>query len=462
MGQEKPQQSTSSREASVFEPTAAGERISSVDILRGFAVLGILLINITSFGFPSNGEKDLSSAASIANPNLAAWLITSVLFEGKMRATFSMLFGAGIVLFTTRAEARQDGSASMELYYRRLLWLLAFGFLHAAFLWNGDVLYEYAVGGALLYPFRKLQPRILLSAGSLLLLIGAVQRVPSQWEIEEKRKAAVEANAAQAAGATLSDKQRDAQEEWTSQMRSLKPNDTQIAKEITDHQQGYWSVFLLRQRDGSEGGAFSSSWDTASMMLLGMGLLKLGVFSAARSRHFYWALMIVGYCAGLMINGYTAYRTIQSNFEPINLWWNVASYDLGRLAMALGHIALLVLIFQAGRLRWLTTRLAAVGQMALTNYLMQSLICTTLFYGYGAGLYGKLERYQLYSVVLGVWMVQLLLSPIWLRYFRFGPMEWLWRSLTYKAWQPLRVTVRLAQPTRASLPGALSHPATSL
>src|SRR5262249_53762582 len=151
------------------------------------------------------------------------------LFEGKMRATFSMLFGAGIVLFATRAEARQAGPASTELYYRPLLWLLALGFLHSTFLWTGVILYQYAVGGMLLYPLRKLSHRVLLGAGLLLLLIGSLQRIPSQWETEQKRVAAAEANAAQAAGETLTAKQRDAQEEWASMMRGLKPNDTQIA-----------------------------------------------------------------------------------------------------------------------------------------------------------------------------------------------------------------------------------------
>jgi uncharacterized protein len=439
VGQEQPYQSPLPQATPVFEPVAAGARISSVDILRGFALLGILLMNITGFAFPWNGDSDLASAASIADPNLAVWLATSVLFAGKMRATFSMLFGAGIVLFTTRAEERQGGSASSELYYRRLFWLLAIGFLHARFLWDGDILYEYAVGGFLLYPLRKLPPRALLLAGLLLLLIGALGAIPGNWETEEKRLAAAEANAVQAAGDTLTAKQRDAEEEWASMMRYRKPNETQIAKDIADHQQGYWSLVLRRQ--GNSG--FWSSWDTASMMLLGMGLMKLGVLSAARSRRFYLAMMLLGYSAGLLINGYTAYRTMESKFEPISMWWNFTTYDAGRLTMALGHIGLIVLIFQVGWLRWLTSRLAAIGQMALTNYLMQSLICTTIFYGYGFGLYGKLERYQLYFVVMGVWILQLLLSPIWLRYFRFGPMEWLWRSLTYLKWQPLRMPARL-------------------
>jgi uncharacterized protein len=108
--------------------------------------------------------------------------------------------------------------------------------------------------------------------------------------------------------------------------------------------------------------------------------------------------------------------------------------------MALGHLSAIILIFQAGWLKWLMARLAAVGQMALTNYLMQTLICTTVFYGYGFGLYGSLQRYQLYYVVVGVWIFQLLISQIWLRYFRFGPAEWVWRSLTYWQRQPMRIS----------------------
>ena len=181
------------------------------------------------------------------------------------------------------------------------------------------------------------------------------------------------------------------------------------------------------------------------MMLIGMGLMKLGVFSGTLSRGFYWALMLVGYAAGLAINGYTAHRTLQSNFEPINMWWNFSTYDIGRLTMALGHLSAIILIFQSGWIGWLMSRLAAVGQMALTNYLMQTLICTTIFYGYGFGQYGKLQRYQLYFVVLGVWILQLLISPIWLRYFRFGPAEWVWRSLTYWKRQPMRISAATSQ-----------------
>jgi uncharacterized protein len=436
MDQEPREVSAISRETPALEPVAARERFSSLDILRGFAVLGILLMNITSFGFPRNGMRDLA-AASGWDPNLTVWVTTSVLFEGKMRALFSMLFGVGIVLFTLRAEDREGVARGGAIFYRRTLWLLAFGFLHAAFFWTGDILYEYAVGALLLYPLRKLSPTLLIVCGMGLLVIASLRTIPRNWELEQRRTAAAEANAAQRAGATLTAEQLDAQAHWAALMRFRQPNDTQIAREIADYQRGYWSIFVMRQRLLGFS-AFISSWDTAAMMLIGMGLMKLGVFSAALGWWTYAAIMVLGYAAGFAINGITAYRTIAGNFEPIGMWWNLTTYDIGRLTMALGHVGLIILIFKAGRMRWLTSALAAVGQMALTNYLMQTVICTTIFYGYGFGLYGQLQRYQLYYVVLGVWIFQLLLSPLWLRYFAFGPMEWLWRSLTYGKLQPMR------------------------
>src|SRR5262249_24489567 len=196
-----------------------------------------------------------------------------------------------------------------------------------------------------------------------------------------------------------------------------------IVREIADYQRGYWSTCLMRQRRPGPSlpgpSAFTSLWDTAAMMLIGMGLMKLGVFSAALGWRTYAAIMVLGYAAGFAINGITTYRTIAGNFEPIGMWWNLTTYDIGPLTMALGHVGLIILIFKAGWMRWLTSALAAVGQMAVTNYLLQTLICTTIFFGYGFGRYGQLERYQLYYVVLGVWVFQLLLSPLWLRYFAF-------------------------------------------
>jgi len=189
-------------------------------------------------------------------------------------------------------------------------------------------------------------------------------------------------------------------------------------------------------------------------MLLGMALLKLGVFSARLNYRQYLAMAIIGYAVGISINAYVAYRNIHANFDPLigPLYW--VDYDAERLAVALAHISVLMIVCKAGILRWLTSRLAAVGQMALSNYLMHTIVCTSLFNGYGFGLYGKMQRYQIYGVVLAAWILQLIISKIWLRHFRFGPMEWVWRSVTYWRRQPMRIAgLAPLAPGPAAVPG---------
>jgi uncharacterized protein len=181
-------------------------------------------------------------------------------------------------------------------------------------------------------------------------------------------------------------------------------------------------------------------WDALGRMLIGISLVKLGVFSAERSRRFYLMMMVAGYGVGLPVVALGGYQAIQHQFDVIYLFSGGMRYnDFGSIPVALGHVGALILLYTSGALAWLTRRLAAVGRMALSNYLMHTLICTTLFYGYGFGLFGKLDRVQLLGVVLAIWAIQLWLSPIWLKYFRFGPAEWLWRTLTYGKAQPMRV-----------------------
>ena len=186
-------------------------------------------------------------------------------------------------------------------------------------------------------------------------------------------------------------------------------------------------------------------WLAGGRMLIGMGLMKLDVFSGRRSRRFYLWLALLGYGIGLPLVAYDAYKLIRTNFGfRFQLHGGIFLNFFGSVLVALGHVGALMLIFKAGRLTWLTSRLAAVGRMALTNYLTHSIVCTTLFYGYGFGAFGHVNRTGLAGIVLVIWIVQLLVSPIWLERFRFGPAEWLWRSLTYWKLQPM---VRRAEPS---------------
>ncbi len=429
----------------VLAPVGARERIAAVDTLRGVALFGILLLNITAFGLPDVAFSDPGVAGGDTGLNHAWWLVSQILFEGKMRTIFSMLFGAGVVLLTARAEERGAGARIADIYYRRTIWLIVFGILHAYFIWSGDILYGYGVAGLFLFPFRRMPARFLIAAGLAVLAMGVPKTILEGRRIETLRARTAAADRVTAAGRSPSDEQIEARDEWRTMMKSMQPTPAQVRKEIADHRGSYAGLFLRRMDEVSEGesrGFYRFGFiDVAGMMLLGMGLLKLGVLSAAPPPRFYALLALAGYGVGIPINVWMALHDAAHDFDPAQMFFAWAGYDLGRLAVALGHIAVVMLFVGSGVLRGLSSRLAAVGQMALTNYLATSILCTTIFEGYGFGLFGRLQRAELLIVVAPIWGAQLLWSRTWLRHFRFGPMEWVWRSLTYWRAQPMRLVV---------------------
>jgi uncharacterized protein len=181
-------------------------------------------------------------------------------------------------------------------------------------------------------------------------------------------------------------------------------------------------------------------WDIFAMMLLGMAFLKNGILQAVKSNRYYLIMALLGYAIGLTTNYFETDHVVSNQFAIVPMDLVNISYDLGRVFTTVGHIAVIMLFIKSGILPFLQRSLAAVGQMAFTNYIMQTIICNTIFLGFGFSLYGRLQRYELYYIVFGIWILQMILSPIWLRYFRFGPLEWGWRSLTYWERQPFRKT----------------------
>ena len=425
-------------------PVSSPERISSVDVLRGVALLGILLMNILDFGMAWRGgyTGDLAPGTGGTRADLAFWAASHVLFEGKMRALFSMLFGAGVVLLTSRAEERGGGIRVADIYYRRTLWLIVFGLVHAYFIWAGDILFFYGVTGLMLFPFRNSRPIGLIAAGLFLLSIIMLKGYWGAAELRQQRDKAASADNVAATGKALNKEQRDAQREWADVLKGFKPSSEAIAKSISEHRGSYSTLFTRRAQWVSHAESVELYreyfFDVGGMMLIGMGLMKLGVFSGKGSTRFYLGMMLLGYGFGASLNAWSGYRIWSHDFDhfaaaDMNLW-----YSPGRLAVALGHVGLILTLYRAGLFSGLFERLSAVGRMALTNYLGTSVVCTLIFNGYGLGFYDRLGRAQLLPVVLAVWGIQLLLSPLWLRRFRYGPAEWLWRSLTYWRIQPLR------------------------
>ena len=425
-------------------PVLAQERINSVDVLRGFSLLGILLMNIVSFGLPFAAYSDPSAYGGADGANLTFWLTNQVLFEGKMRAIFSMLFGASVIILTSRAEKRGAGLELADVYYRRTLWLIFFGLVHGYLIWYGDILFAYGVVGLALFPFRKLSGRTLVIIGASILFLHSLQGIGAMFHFREMQKEVAEINAAKTAGKTLTDEQTSKKEEWEKMHKMFKPDQKTLDKEINAMRGGYGANITQRAPVTA---SFQSEmlyrfviWDIAGMLILGMGLMKLGVFDASRSYRFYVWMAIIGYGIGIPLNWTMSRLWIQSGFDFVAMFgYLMATSDPGRFTVALGHTAVIMLLVKAGALKWITKPLANVGRMALSNYLLTSILCTFFFYGIGFGMFAKLQRAQLLYVLAAVWAINLIFSAVWLKFYRFGPAEWLWRSLTYCKKQPMKL-----------------------
>jgi uncharacterized protein len=291
-------------------------------------------MNIVALALPGAAYGDPTIAGGASGANFIFWLFSQVLVEGKMRTIFSMLFGAGAVLLTRRAEERGGGAQVADIYYRRTMWLVAFGLLHAYLIWSGDILYGYGVAGLILFPFRKQSPRVLIAAGLLVLAVLVPKSILEGRRIETLRAKATLADAATAAGRPLTDEQREAQNQWREKMKEMKPSAAEVDKEIADHRAGYRKLFLRRMKDVSRGQSKGfyryGFFDVAGMMLIGMGFLKLGVFSAQRSRRFYGTIAALGYAIGIPLNWLIARRDAAAGFDPAEMFFGFSGYDLGR------------------------------------------------------------------------------------------------------------------------------------
>jgi uncharacterized protein len=423
-------------------PVGFEDRINSVDVLRGFALLGILVINIGMMGLPQIAINNPAPVGNDTGANLAIWTISRIFFFQKFMAIFSMLFGAGMILMYQRAEAA--GRILGKTYYRRLGWLLLIGMIHAYFIWWGDILYHYAVSGMIIYLLRRLSARRMIIIGVIAFFIGSLFFFGLGFFMDICRSTALEGQAAQTAGEELTPSQESMMEIWESIEPQLDPPPELIDEEVARFRGGYWSMVLgtIPQILSMHTFVFVFyiAWRAIGLMLIGMGLLKLGIFSAAAPRKLYLTFLMAGYGLGLPISAFIVYKIINSGFDMLYNFGFYAIYDsIAILLITAGHIGLVMLICQSDALSSIKSRLAAVGRMALTNYLMHSILLVPIFYGYGLKQFGQIGYFGLSALVIAMWALQMHLSPVWLRHFRYGPIEWLWRSLTYKKKQLMRI-----------------------
>jgi len=399
-------------------PVGQTDRIVSLDVLRGFAVLGILVMNIQMFSMPDAAYFNPYAYGNLQGLDYWVWLLSHILVDTKFMSIFSMLFGAGLVLMAERMEA--SGRRPGPVHYRRMVILILVGLAHAWLLWTGDILFSYAMCGLLVYLFRRKGPKTLIALGIVSVGVASALAMLTQislpyWPPEQLAEMS-EMWAPSAA--TLSEALETFRGGWSTQ-NAIRFENAAVMQTV---------VFLT-----------SVSWRAGGMMLIGMGLYKMGVFHATLAKRTYWWMIGVGVVVGIpmVLLGVRYMNATDWAFETgffggrqFNYWASIL--------VALGWVGVVMLAclrLQGGRLY---SAFAATGQMALTNYLLQTIICTTLFYGHGFGLYGNVERTGQILIVFAVWAAQLAWSPWWLARFRFGPFEWLWRTLTYMKPQPIR------------------------
>lgn len=406
-----------------------GKRLESLDFIRGCALFGILIMNIVGMGLgPAYDNPTVMGGDT--GVNLWTWFVVNVGFEGTQRGLFSILFGAGVILFTSRAD-------STDAYFRRNLWLIAFGLFNAwILLWGGDILYFYGLTALFLFAFRNLPGKKLLGLGVASFMIGAAWTGLETYNMLDLHKRAVAAERIPVA--ERNEAQKKAVEEWKNESRGA-PSAERVAELKKENQGGYVSALVARAPRISEAqswGAYRYFFDIFGMMMIGMALFKLGVLTLEARTRTYLAMMAGGYAIGMPLNLYEANWLMSHGFSGLARHQADITYDFSRLAQTIGHLGLLGLFLKSGIFSWFRKSMAAVGRMALTNYLTHSLVALIIFVL--LGYWGQLERHQLYFIVFSIWAAQIVISPIWLKNFHFGPVEWLWRYLTYGKAPPFR------------------------
>ncbi|KQM93689.1 hypothetical protein ASE70_13275 [Sphingomonas sp. Leaf22] len=397
-------------------------RIATIDTVRGVAVMGILFLNILAFALPEAAYISPRAYGLNGAADRVAYYAVLILFDGKMRGLFSFLFGASLLLVTDRAEAA--GRDAAAVHYARMGWLFVLGLAHAALLWRGDILAHYALIGSVAYAFRALGPGRLLAFGIAFaavdaLLMGSIPLAYLSMQASD--------------GATAVQNLRDFRNAFGV------PAPAVLAQELALYRGSYAGILAhnLAEIGESLGNTLIIGFETLAYMLFGMAALRSGMLDGRWSRRRLWRWAIGGMGIGLL--GYGA----------IAVW--IASRDLDVLAIVAGPIALATPVRAIMIPGWAATivllaagsgpvarRFAAAGRMALSNYLATSIVMCFLFYGWGLGQFGHWSRASLYLPVFAMCAAMLLWSPWWLARFRYGPFEWLWRSLARRQWQPMR------------------------
>jgi uncharacterized protein len=430
----------------ITAPVSQQNRIVILDSLRGIAILGILLMNIPSFALPPPVQHDPSVLNEWGTVDFTTWRIVQWFPEGTQRAVFSMLFGAGILLFIGGKEKKLNGMMPADYFFRRQLWLITFSLFDVfVLLWSGDILLDYAVLGMIMFAFRNMPPKKLLICAGLcfiFMLLTENRDLYHDKEIIHRGELVARIDTAKISLTLIQKEQLGAMEDFKNK-NTLESKQKAMKKNIEKSTGSYSDLYEYRTNrylNQLVSYLYFGIWDVMLFMFIGMAFFKMGILTGQASVKTYLWMTFVGLSVGLTVSWFRLQQQVDAKFNwyeyTKQVWFS--SYELSRTFRSIGILGFIMLMYKSGWFKWLFSLLRPVGQMAFTNYLMQSLLCGLFFYGVGFGMYSKLQRHEIYYVVASVWAIQIIWSHIWLRHFRFGPLEWLWRSLTYWKKQPMK------------------------
>jgi len=422
-------------------------------------------MNIWAFAGPEAFfNYPLAFADSPGNP-VATWAVVHTLFEGTQRALLSLLFGIGAMLSLARLEARGGPGGARRIYYRRTFTLIALGIVNAyVFMWPADILFVYGLAGLCLYPLRNVRTPVLLAIVIVAVTVPAAIRIAKIADLKALEATSTAAAASQAAGVEPDEAGRQAIADWDKALRKARPDpaDEEFVKGLRIMQSGSFAEVFVRQAKTSVvlQTIVAVKWwflDALGMMIIGMLLYRSGIVTRPTPRRRYIAMSVAGFAVGLPLALWQTNFLLVTAFHPLSIEIANLGIDVRRFALATGYLGLVLWFCQSVHGQAIKRPVAAVGRMALTNYLSQSIVCGLIFYAFGLGLYGRFAGYYLYLVVLLVWGLELAGSSWWLRHFRIGPFEWVWRSITYGGAQSWRRAPSAETGIPASRSSAASH-----
>ena len=401
---------------------AASRRIATLDVVRGLAVMGILLANLPAFALPHAAYFSPLAWGGASTPDVVAWFTNFVFIEGKMRGLFSFLFGASMLLIVDRARA--SGHNAAAVHYPRMAVLFAIGVAHLYLIWWGDILAHYALVGAVAFFFTRLQTRALVAWGLGFLGLSFLSGLAGFMALADSA-----ARDTPQAIAT-----------WTDFGRGFGiPPRAELEEELAAMRGPWIDNVRWRWKHATDPFSFLKfgAMQTLSAMLLGMAAFRSGLLTGDwdRSRLKRWAAL----CLAIGLGGYAVLGvlTIANGFDQRFVFLgSIVASEPFRVLAVVGYAALAVLLVRPGG--WLTERIAAVGRAAFTNYLGTSILVSAIFCGWGLGLFGSVSRASIYLVAPMVWLIMLAWSKPWLERFQYGPLEWAWRSLARWELQPMR------------------------